>query len=88
MISQSLYVFYHSHILNFLVEKKDDTSGHQPKIVTSDEIKEDENYVDSDRLYFTKQHIKEALKDFRDQFHHQNEHQDVQEISRSEAGKP
>ena len=53
----------------------------------SDELKEEEeSYPDSDKLYFTKQHLKEALKDFRDKFHHETDQSDVQEISRSEAG--
>ena len=52
----------------------------------SDDIKEGDSFQDPDKLYFTKQHLKEALKDFRDKFHHEAAQPDGQEISRSEAG--
>ena len=58
-----------------------------PKIVLSDEMKDKaESYPESDKIYFTKQHLKDALKDFRDKFHDDGVKSDGQEISRSEAG--
>ncbi|XP_065071819.1 nucleotide exchange factor SIL1-like [Rhopilema esculentum] len=59
-----------------------------PNIVMSDEMKDEaESYPESDKIYFTKQHLKDALKDFRDKFHDDGVKSDGQEISRSEAVK-
>jgi len=68
-------------------EESDKVSEKQPKIVLSDEIKQADSFESSDKLYFTKQHLKEALKDFRDKFHHETDPSDGQEISRNEAVK-
>eukprot|EP00112_Aurelia_sp_Birch-Aquarium-sp1_P017196 Seg397.9 transcript_id=Seg397.9/GoldUCD/mRNA.D3Y31 product="Nucleotide exchange factor SIL1" protein_id=Seg397.9/GoldUCD/D3Y31 len=58
-----------------------------PKIVTGDKIKGTEEHPDPNKIYFTKQHLKDALKDFRDKFHHDDLQPDEQEISRAEAVK-
>ena len=68
-------------------DENDQSSEGQAKIVMSDDIRGGDSFPDSDNLYFTKQHLKEALKDFRDKFHHETGQLDGQEISRSEAGK-
>lgn len=73
-------------MLLFLLDNGETGSESQPKIVMSEELKDKESYPDSDKLYFTKQHLKEALKDFRDKFHDEKPELDDQEISRIDAG--
>eukprot|EP00794_Sanderia_malayensis_P005152 gene5152-5802_t len=58
-----------------------------PKIVLGDDLKKEDSFGDPDRLYFTKSHLKEALKDFRDKFQNEDLKTDEQEITRAEAVK-
>ena len=59
-----------------------------PKIILSEEEKpvKEFNHKD-DKLYFTKQHLKEALKDFRDKFENKDLKMDEEvDVTRAEAG--
>ncbi len=57
-----------------------------PKVILGDDLKTEEQFSDPDKLYFTKSHLKEALKDFRDKFHDDKKMTDEQDVTRAEAG--